>query len=176
MYDSLHVTLTFKISRLDTKPLSHYGRFFFFTGAPCVFLYRFWVFSKIWLPWLFLHHSISSPVFQQEPKTKHLIKVTQFSSVTELTLLFSTTSFSAPPISRNLEKKMQTKLTYNVRQLIQKQHTINLPMYHTHTLPALLSGTSLQTLSDLVTPLKGHSLSPGICPPTQSAPSKRFGY
>ena len=36
--------------------------------------------------------------------------------------------------------------------------------------------TLLQTLPDLVTPLKGHSLSPRSCPPTRSAPSERFGY
>ena len=29
---------------------------------------------------------------------------------------------------------------------------------------------------DLVTPLKGHSLSPRSCPATRSAPSERFGY
>ena len=44
------------------------------------------------------------------------------------------------------------------------------------TLRALLSGTFLQTLPDLVTPLKGHSLSPRSCPPTRSAPSERSGY
>ena len=45
-----------------------------------------------------------------------------------------------------------------------------------HTLRASLSGTFLPTLPDLVTPLKGHSLSPRSCPPTRSAPSERFGY
>ena len=44
------------------------------------------------------------------------------------------------------------------------------------TLRASLSGTFLQTLPDLVTPLKGRSLSPRSCPPTRSAPSERFGY
>ena len=44
------------------------------------------------------------------------------------------------------------------------------------TLRASLSGTFLQTLPDLVTPLKGHSLSPRSCPQTRSAPSERFGY
>ena len=44
------------------------------------------------------------------------------------------------------------------------------------TLRASLSGTFLQTLPDLVTPLKGHSESPRSCPPTRSAPSERFGY
>ena len=45
------------------------------------------------------------------------------------------------------------------------------------TLRASLSGTLLQTLPDLVTPLKGHSLSPRSCPATRSAPSEsRFGY
>ena len=41
---------------------------------------------------------------------------------------------------------------------------------------ASLSGTFLQTLPDLVPPLKGHSLSPRSCPPTRSAPSERCGY
>ena len=44
------------------------------------------------------------------------------------------------------------------------------------TLRAPLSGTLLQTLPDLVTPLKGHSLSPRSCPATRSAPSTGFGY
>ena len=44
------------------------------------------------------------------------------------------------------------------------------------TLRASLSGTFLQTLPDLVTPLKGPSLSPRSCPPTRSAPSERFEY
>ena len=44
------------------------------------------------------------------------------------------------------------------------------------TLRAPPSGTFLQTLPDLVTPLKGHSLSPRCCPATRSAPSERFGY
>ena len=45
----------------------------------------------------------------------------------------------------------------------------------TTTLWASLSDTFLQTLPDLVMPLKGHSLSPRSCPPAWSAPSKRFG-
>ena len=44
------------------------------------------------------------------------------------------------------------------------------------TLRTSLSGTFLQTLPDLVTPLKGHSLSPRSCPATRSAYSERFGY
>ena len=44
------------------------------------------------------------------------------------------------------------------------------------TLRASLSGTFLQTPPDLVTPLKGHSLSRRCCPATWSAPSERFGY
>ena len=44
------------------------------------------------------------------------------------------------------------------------------------TLRAPLSGTFLQTLPDLVMPLKGHSLSPRSCPATRSTPSERFGY
>ena len=49
-------------------------------------------------------------------------------------------------------------------------------LYQPSTLRAPLSGTFLQTLPDLVTPLKGHSLSPRSCPPTRSAPSERFEY
>ena len=49
-------------------------------------------------------------------------------------------------------------------------HSVN------HTLRASLSGTLLQTLPDLVTPLKGYSLSLRSCPATRSAPSERFGY
>ena len=45
-----------------------------------------------------------------------------------------------------------------------------------YTLRASLSGTLLQTLPDLVTPLKGYSLSPRSCPVTRSAPSERFLY
>ena len=44
------------------------------------------------------------------------------------------------------------------------------------TLRASLSCTFLQTLPYLVTPLRGHSLSPRSCPSTRSAPSERFGY
>ena len=44
------------------------------------------------------------------------------------------------------------------------------------TLWALLSSTFLQTLPDLVTPLKGHSLSPRSCSVMRSAPSEWFGY
>ena len=48
--------------------------------------------------------------------------------------------------------------------------------YGEPTLRASLSGTFLQTLPDLVTPLKGYSLSPRSCPATRSAPSEKFGY
>ena len=44
------------------------------------------------------------------------------------------------------------------------------------TLRASLSGTFLQILPEVVTPLNGHSLSPRICLPTLSAPSERSGY
>ena len=44
------------------------------------------------------------------------------------------------------------------------------------TLRASLSGTFLQTLPELVTPLKGHSLPPQSCPLMLSVPSDRFGY
>ena len=44
------------------------------------------------------------------------------------------------------------------------------------TLRASLSGTFLQTLPELVTPVKTHSLFPRSCPPTVSAPSGKFQY
>ena len=44
------------------------------------------------------------------------------------------------------------------------------------TIRPSLSGTFLQSLPDLVTSLKGHSLSPRSCPTTRSAPSERLGY
>ena len=44
------------------------------------------------------------------------------------------------------------------------------------TLRASFSRTFLQTLPNLVTPLKGHSSSPRSCPETRSAPSERFWY
>ena len=47
---------------------------------------------------------------------------------------------------------------------------------HGATLRTSLSGTFLRNLPDLVTPLKGHSLSPRSCPATRSAPSERFWY
>ena len=43
---------------------------------------------------------------------------------------------------------------------------------HAVTLRASLSGTFLQTLPDLVTPLKGYSLSPRSCPPKSSGTDK----
>ena len=45
------------------------------------------------------------------------------------------------------------------------------------TLRTSLFGTFLQTLPELVMPLKGHSLSPRSCPPGNAvaAPSERFG-
>ena len=46
------------------------------------------------------------------------------------------------------------------------------PVFHR----ASLSGTFLQTLPDLVTSLKEHSLSPRSCPATRSAPTENFGY
>ena len=54
-------------------------------------------------------------------------------------------------------------------------HAHLLALSHIYTLQAPLSGTFLQTLPDLVTPRKGHSLSPCSCPPMRSVPSERFG-
>ena len=45
-----------------------------------------------------------------------------------------------------------------------------------HLPPTSASRTFLQTLPELVTSLKGHSLSPRSCPPSLSAPSERFGW
>ena len=50
------------------------------------------------------------------------------------------------------------------------------PFLKQRTDKASLFGTFLQTLPDLVTPLKGQSLSPHRCPPMLSAPSERFRY
>ena len=66
-------------------------------------------------------------------------------------------------------------------QPLYKRSTFLLGIWACHlrvlsTLRAPLSGTFLQTLPDLVTPLKGHSLSPRSCPPLRSAPTERFGY
>ena len=44
------------------------------------------------------------------------------------------------------------------------------------TLRASLSDTFLQTLPDLVTPLKGHSLSPRSCPPTRKTTNESAKY
>ena len=65
-----------------------------------------------------------------------------------------------------------SKLEHIAHYEAKNQHTHT----HTHTLRALFSGTFLQTLPDLVMPLKGHSSSPRSCPATWSPPSKRFGY
>ena len=43
------------------------------------------------------------------------------------------------------------------------------------TLRASLSGTFLQILPELLTPLKGHSLSPRSCPATRQRPLKGLG-
>ena len=58
--------------------------------------------------------------------------------------------------------KNWTKVTYKVRNEAHSEHRFPDPF--------------LQTLPELVTPLKGHSLSPRSCSPTLSAPSGRFGY
>ena len=50
------------------------------------------------------------------------------------------------------------------------------PLKGYSTLRASLSSRFLQPLPDLVTPLKEQSLSLRSCPPTRSAPSERFGY
>ena len=76
---------------------------------------------------------------------------------------------------------MAVRRLHNTTELLTKVAEIYLyitlpSVWQTHTLRAPLSGTFLQTLPDLVTPLKGYSLSPRSCPPTRSAPSERFRY
>ena len=76
---------------------------------------------------------------------------------------------------------MAVRRLHNTTELLTKVAEIYLyitlpSVWQTHTLWAPLSGTFLQTLPDLVTPLKGYSLSPRSCPPTRSAPSERFRY
>ena len=73
-------------------------------------------------------------------------------------------------ISANLFTDVVSVLRKVLILRLWKQHSVQA------TLRASLSGTFLQTLPDLVTPLKGHSLSPRSCPPTRSAPSESFGY
>ena len=71
-----------------------------------------------------------------------------------------------------------------VRQLLERHNLIHnlwrtsmngTKRQQTHT-SSIVSGTFLQTLTELVTSLKGHYLPPRSCPPTRSAPSERFGY
>ena len=52
------------------------------------------------------------------------------------------------------------------QNVLRQQQFHVLPAMPALTLQALLSGTFLQTLPDLVMPLKGHSLSPRSCPQT----------
>ena len=81
--------------------------------------------------------------------------------------------------AHQLKSKPLTDLAAGVCSVSeQKQRRWASPSCHywRATLRASLSGTFLQTLPYLVTPLKGHSLSPRSCPPTRSAPSERFGY
>ena len=91
-----------------------------------------------------------------------------------------------------LEGRGEVHWKYVYQKVREKFHTMAFEYYraniHRHvastnvlvcaraTLRASLSGTFLQTLPDLVTSLKGHSLSPRSCPPTRSAPSEKFGY
>ena len=79
----------------------------------------------------------------------------------------------AMPSAKKKRKKKQTQRKENKEQ--QQQTPGHLHTTHI-TLRAPLSGTLFQTLPELVTPLKGHSLFPPSCPPTMSAPSERFGY
>ena len=68
------------------------------------------------------------------------------------------------------------ELNFLTKSLRDKTVRCETPVTVGPTLRASLSSTFLQTLPDLVTPLKGHSLSPRSCPATRSAPCERFGY
>ena len=85
-----------------------------------------------------------------------------------------------------LEERGEVDWKYVCQKIREKFHTMAFEYYranmHRHvacanvlvcardTLRAPLSGTFLQTLPDLVTPLKGHSLSPRSFQPTRLAP------
>ena len=87
----------------------------------------------------------------------------------------STDSCSAVPRRWSISINESTGLERSTLQYTRWSCTgISVGIYS--TLPASLSGTVLQTLPELVAPLKGHSLSPRSCPLTLSAPSERFGY
>ena len=57
-----------------------------------------------------------------------------------------------------------------------KPQTVMSPSSIWSTLGASLSGTLPRSLPDLLTPLKGYSLSPHSCPAMWSVPSERFRY
>ena len=68
--------------------------------------------------------------------------------------------------------KCCSPMARRVHEFVCKPMSLEAPDKSRTTLRSSLSGTFLQTLPDLVTPLKGHSLSPRSCPPTRSAPPK----
>ena len=74
-------------------------------------------------------------------------------------------------VSRNWE---QYQSRQNPEKRAGKRGSRLLGMPSGPTLRAPLSGTLIQTLPDLVTPLKRHSLSPCCYPPTRSAASESF--
>ena len=78
---------------------------------------------------------------------------------------------------RNRQRALHLLEAMTYRKYVALQHSLKVrPESDVTTLRSSLSGAFLQTLPDLVTPLKGHSLSARSCPATRSAPSERFGY
>ena len=75
-----------------------------------------------------------------------------------------------------LADKSAVSVTTPEREVVGGPRSQEVGKRETTTLRAPLSGTFLQTLPDLVMPLKALSLSPRSCPETRSAPSERFGY
>ena len=74
------------------------------------------------------------------------------------------------------EAAVKRGVLLNVDSEFDLQQTIGICDRHSLTLRASLSGTFLQTLPELVTPLKGHFPSLRSCPPKLSAVSERFWY
>ena len=80
-----------------------------------------------------------------------------------------------PPLRLMLNSQVIEQVSEHCYLGVILDDQLNGKLILTVTLRAPLSGTFLQTPPDLVTPLKGHSLSPRSCPPTRSAPLKGLG-
>ena len=101
----------------------------------------------------------------------------RFSSLADKKQWFGTSSsLDLVPLPRDEAKIANQALGYAVKSFLCPSRWGGIAVIFRTTLRAPLSGTFLQTLPDLVTPLKGHSLSSRCFSPTPSAPSERFGY